>query len=108
MPEDPGLARIPPPADRAGKAAASIRGSARRRTTVLTRASRAALLKMTAALTGMAWLAPAVPAMAQNVGDVFRAVNPSVVVIRAKGSDVGASSGLARFTETVPPGESSR
>src|SRR5437867_1057376 len=37
---------------------------------------------------------------AQNVGDVFRRVNPSVVVIRAKGSDVEGAGGLTRFTET--------
>lgn len=37
---------------------------------------------------------------AQSVGEVFRRVNPSVVVIRAKGSDVEASGGLTRFVET--------
>lgn len=37
---------------------------------------------------------------AQNLGEVFRRVNPSVVVIRAKGTDVEASDGLARFVET--------
>jgi serine protease Do len=36
----------------------------------------------------------------QSVGEVFRQVNPSVVVIRAKGSDVEASGGLTRFVET--------
>jgi len=43
--------------------------------------------------------APA-PATAQNIGDVFRAVNPSVVVIRAKGRDVERAVGLTRFNET--------
>src|SRR5437868_3994269 len=38
-------------------------------------------------------------ARGQNMGDLFRQVNPSVVVIRAKGSDV-ASSGVTRFVET--------
>ncbi len=38
-------------------------------------------------------------AAGQSLGDVFRQVNPSVVVIRAKGSDV-ESSGLTRFVET--------
>jgi len=35
----------------------------------------------------------------EDIGDVFRRVNPAVVVIRAKGRDVEAS-GLARYTET--------
>ncbi len=39
-------------------------------------------------------------ACAQSVGDVFRQVNPAVVVIRAKGRDVEGSAGLTRFTET--------
>jgi S1-C subfamily serine protease len=38
-------------------------------------------------------------ARGQNMGDLFRRVNPSVVVIRAKGSDV-ESSGVTRFVET--------
>jgi S1-C subfamily serine protease len=36
---------------------------------------------------------------AQTVGDVFRAVNVSVVVIRAKGRDVAAEGGAVRFSE---------
>ena len=40
-----------------------------------------------------------VPAGAQSVGDVFRKVSSSVVVIRAKGRDVGAA-GVTRFVET--------
>ena len=39
-------------------------------------------------------------AHAQNVGEIFRKVNSSVVVIRAKGRDVTASAGLTRFNET--------
>jgi S1-C subfamily serine protease len=39
------------------------------------------------------------PARAQSMGEIFRRVNPSVVVIRAKGTEV-ESSGLTRFTET--------
>jgi len=39
-------------------------------------------------------------AAAQSVGDVFRTVNPSVVVIRAKGRDVEGAGGLTRFNET--------
>ena len=38
-------------------------------------------------------------AQAQNLDDIFRKVNASVVVIRAKGRDVGAG-GVTRFTET--------
>jgi S1-C subfamily serine protease len=37
---------------------------------------------------------------AQNVGEVFRRVAPSVVVIRAKGREVSGASGLVRFSET--------
>ena len=40
-----------------------------------------------------------VPAAAQTVGDLFRKVGPSVVVIRAVGRDVGAG-GSTTFTET--------
>lgn len=65
-----------------------------------TRASRAALMAATALLTGTALLALGRPTDAQNLGDVFRQVNPSVVVIRAKGSDVETSGGLTRFNET--------
>ena len=38
-------------------------------------------------------------AQAQNLNDIFRKVNPSVVVVRAKGRDVSAG-GLTRFNET--------
>src|SRR5438093_13011904 len=38
-------------------------------------------------------------ARAQNLDDIFRKVNPSVVVVRAKGRDVGAG-GVTRFNET--------
>jgi S1-C subfamily serine protease len=37
---------------------------------------------------------------AQNLGELFRKVNPAVVVIRAKGRDVESSNGLTRFNET--------
>ncbi len=43
--------------------------------------------------------APAMPASAQTVREVFRSVTPSVVVIRAKGGDVTAS-GQTSFLET--------
>lgn len=43
-------------------------------------------------------LTPPAPAGAQTVGDVFRRVSPSVVVIRARGRDV-AESGQVRFGE---------
>ena len=38
-------------------------------------------------------------AQAQNLDELFRKVNPSVVVVRAKGRDVGAG-GIIRFNET--------
>ena len=38
-------------------------------------------------------------ARAQNLDDIFRKVNPSVLVVRAKGRDVGAG-GVTRFKET--------
>ena len=44
------------------------------------------------------WLPGSVDA--QTVGEVFRKVNPSVVVIRAKGRDVEGAGGLTRFNET--------
>jgi S1-C subfamily serine protease len=46
------------------------------------------------------WLAFSGTADAQSVSEVFRKVNPSVVVIRARGADVGGPAGLTRFTET--------
>jgi S1-C subfamily serine protease len=52
-----------------------------------------------AVLMGTTLLAFPGGARGQSMGDLFRQVNPSVVVIRAKGSDV-ASSGLTRFVET--------
>src|SRR5262245_40737781 len=38
-------------------------------------------------------------ARAQNLDDIFRKVNPSVIVVRSKGRDVGAA-GVTRFNET--------
>jgi serine protease Do len=52
-----------------------------------------------ALLVGVMLLATPAGARAQSLGDIFRQVNPSVVVIRARGSDV-ESSGVTRFTET--------
>lgn len=40
-----------------------------------------------------------VPAQAQNLNEVFRKANPSVVVIRARGRDV-STTGVTRFSET--------
>jgi len=51
----------------------------------------------TLAATLLPVLAPV--AQAQNLDDLFRKVNPSVVVIRAKGRDVGPG-GITRFNET--------
>ena len=55
------------------------------------------VLAVVAMLAAPLALSPAVGA--QPLGEVFRKVNPSVVVIRAKGSDVEASGGLTRFSE---------
>jgi serine protease Do len=46
-----------------------------------------------------ALFACAQPATAQTVGEVFRKVDPSVVVIRAKGRDVGGGGSAVRFNE---------
>jgi S1-C subfamily serine protease len=54
---------------------------------------------ISAALIGAALLGAAPPADAQSVGEVFRKVNPSVVVIRARGREVSGP-GETRFTET--------
>jgi len=57
---------------------------------------RSLLTLLLAVPTLLAW---PVPGAAQNVGEVFRKVAPSVVVIRAKGRDVTAA-GEVRFSET--------
>jgi serine protease Do len=50
-------------------------------------------------LAGAVLLGTAVPARAQSLSDAFRKAAPSVVVVRAKGRDVGLS-GVTRFSET--------
>jgi serine protease Do len=55
------------------------------------------LLSATVTVGLLAWFAPV--AQAQTPGEVFRKVAPSVVVIRAKGRDIGAG-GQSRFAET--------
>jgi serine protease Do len=55
------------------------------------------LLSATMAVGLLAWFTPV--AQAQTPGEVFRKVAPSVVVIRAKGRDIGAG-GQSRFAET--------
>jgi S1-C subfamily serine protease len=55
------------------------------------------LFVLVLAATVLPAFAPA--ARAQNLDDIFRRVNPSVVVVRAKGRDVGAG-GITRFNET--------
>jgi serine protease Do len=52
-----------------------------------------------AALAGSALVALAAPAQSQNLNEVFRKANPSVVVIRARGRDV-SNVGITRFSET--------
>jgi S1-C subfamily serine protease len=51
------------------------------------------------ALAAVALPALAAPAEAQNLNEVFRKANPSVVVIRARGRDV-SNTGITRFSET--------
>jgi S1-C subfamily serine protease len=56
--------------------------------------------KLVAVIVGVAVRPAFAPvAQAQGLDEVFRQVNPSVVVVRAKGRDVGAG-GIIRFTET--------
>jgi len=55
------------------------------------------LLSAVLVLVPLVWLAPDV--QAQTAGEVFRKVAPSVVVIRAKGRDIGTG-GQSRFAET--------
>src|SRR5258705_5085506 len=55
------------------------------------------LVSATMAVGLLAWFTPV--AQAQTPGEVFRKVAPSVVVIRAKGRDIGAG-GQSRFAET--------
>jgi serine protease Do len=52
-----------------------------------------------AALAGSALVVLAAPAQSQNLNEVFRKANPSVVVIRARGRDV-SNVGITRFSET--------
>jgi len=55
------------------------------------------LLAATLAVAVLPAFAPA--AQAQNLDEIFRKVNPSVIVVRSKGRDVGAG-GIYRFNET--------
>ena len=52
-----------------------------------------------AVITGTTLLALSPQVQAQSLNEIFRKANPSVVVIRAKGRDVGAG-GVTRFNET--------
>jgi S1-C subfamily serine protease len=54
------------------------------------------LLAATLVATGLLAVSP--PAGAQNLDEIFRKVNASVVVVRTKGRDVG-SGGVTRFKE---------
>ena len=52
-------------------------------------------------LVAMLLVAGAAPgARGQDVGELFRKINPSVVVVRAKGRDVTGSRGIGTFSET--------
>src|SRR5262245_56728672 len=53
---------------------------------------------MVSVLVALLWLP--YPVGAQSVGEVFKKVAPSVVVIRARGRDISASSGMTSFSET--------
>jgi serine protease Do len=64
-----------------------------------TRGRRSAGVALAAIALGSFSVAPATPAAAQTVREVFEQVVPSVVVIRARGRDVEAS-GETRFAET--------
>jgi S1-C subfamily serine protease len=52
------------------------------------------------ALAGVLVAATASVAPAQEVGELFRKINPSVVVVRAKGREVTTARGVAGFNET--------
>jgi S1-C subfamily serine protease len=67
---------------------------ARRRREALARAATVSVL-----VAGVASWHPG-PVAAQSVGEVFKKVAPSVVVIRARGRDVTASAGMTSFKET--------
>jgi len=56
--------------------------------------------RVTTVLIGLVLAAAAPLAEAQDVGELFRSINPSVVVVRAKGREVTAARGISTFTET--------
>src|SRR5213593_2977658 len=53
-----------------------------------------------AGLVGILVAVGALAAQAQDVGELFRNINPSVVVVRAKGREVTAARGVSTFNET--------
>src|SRR5438093_187869 len=53
-----------------------------------------------AGLVGILVAVGALAAQAQDVGELFRNINPSVVVVRAKGREVTAARGVGQFSET--------
>src|SRR6185436_10297651 len=60
---------------------------------------RTRLGSLVAALLVLLGTVPGVPA--QDVGELFRNINPSVVVVRAKGREVTGARGIGTFNETV-------
>jgi len=56
--------------------------------------------RLTAVLIGLVLAAGVPVARAQDVGALFRDINPSVVVVRAKGREVTAARGISTFNET--------
>src|SRR2546426_4728120 len=84
------------PARRLRGVAATAGPGVRIKETTPMRRSHVALMAL-----GISWAIFPSSVHAQSVGDVFRKVNPSVVVIRAKGRDVtAAAGGLVRYNET--------
>src|SRR2546426_9661043 len=86
------------PARRLRGVAATAGPGVRIKETTPMRRSHVALMAL-----GISWAIFPSSVHAQSVGDVFRKVNPSVVVIRAKGRDVtAAAGGVVRYNETGP------
>jgi serine protease Do len=56
--------------------------------------------RLASVLIGLLTLAGVPTAQGQDVGELFRKINPSVVVIRAKGRDVTVARGVTTFNET--------
>jgi S1-C subfamily serine protease len=71
-----------------------------RLTTTVDRLAAALIVFALVLLGGCGSFSPVVTAHAQDLGELFRKVSQSVVVVRAKGREVSVSRGVAGFTET--------